>query len=321
MEHPPLRSRRRSLVVDGLPVAALAVTLAAACGRWHWLPDLANHFRWYYLAWALAWLPLAAFCRSGRLAWLCLGAVIALNGWAMLPYWLPAPAVTAPAGAVPLAIVSLNVLTSNRDTAAVVGYLRRRAPDIAVVLEVDDAWARALRELDDVFPHRLVHPRTDNFGIALLSRHPLEDARVVDFGGVDVPSIVARVDRDAGGLTVVATHPVPPLGADNARDRDAALAALADSVAGSPAPCIVAGDFNATPWCAAFRDLVNRSGLRDTALGRGVQPTWNARSWVPRIPIDHVLAPPGTVVLRRAVGPDVGSDHFPVEAELVLPSP
>lgn len=319
MEREPAPHRRGSLLIDGLPVAALAVTLAAACGRWHWLPDLANHFRWYYLAWALAWLPLAAVCRSGRLAWLCLGTVIALNGWAMVPYWLPAPAVAAPPGSAPLSLVSLNVLTSNRDTAAVVGYLRSRGPDIAVLLEVDDAWARALRELDDLFPHRLVHPRTDNFGIALLSRHPLEDADIVEFAGVDLPSIVARVIRNADGLTVIATHPVPPLGTVNARDRDAALRALADHVARIRGPCIVAGDLNATPWCAAFRDLVARSGLRDTALGRGVQPTWNARSWAPRIPIDHVLAPAGTLVLRRDVGPDVGSDHFPVEAELVLP--
>jgi len=25
-------------------------------------------------------------------------------------------------------------------------------------------------------------------------------------------------------------------------------------------------------------------------------------------------------VLRREVGPDIGSDHFPVEAELILPA-
>lgn len=313
--------RRRSGLIDALPWAALTATLAAACGRWHWLPDLANHFRWYYLVWALAWLPLAAVCRSRRSSWLCLGLVIALNGWVMLPYWLPAPNPAARPGAVPLSLVSVNVLTSNHDTAAVVGYLRRRAPDLVVVLEVDEAWALALGDLDDLFPHRIVKPRTDNFGIALLSRHPLEDAQIVDFGDVDVPSVVARVVRDSDAVTVVATHPVPPLGAGNARDRDAALRALAEHVAAAPVPCIVAGDFNATPWCTAFRDLVTRSGLRDTALGRGVQPTWNARSWGPRIPIDHILAPPGSVVLHRAVGPDVGSDHFPVEAELVLPSP
>ena len=84
-------------------------------------------------------------------------------------------------------------------------------------------------------------------------------------------------------------------------------------------PCPAGGDFNATPWCRAFRRLVSASGLVDTALGRGVQTTWNARYPAPRIPIDHVLVPPTAIVLRRQVGPDVGSDHFPVEAEFVLP--
>jgi hypothetical protein len=29
--------------------------------------------------------------------------------------------------------------------------------------------------------------------------------------------------------------------------------------------------------------------------------------------------PAGSVVLRRGVGPAVGSDHFPVEADVILP--
>ena len=98
------------------------------------------------------------------------------------------------------------------------------------------------------------------------------------------------------------------------------LAGVGDVAAASPTPCIVAGDFNATPWSLPFRTLVARSGLVDTALGRGVQATWNARYPAPRIPIDHILAPSGTRVVRRVVGPDIGSDHFPVEAELILPA-
>ena len=96
------------------------------------------------------------------------------------------------------------------------------------------------------------------------------------------------------------------------------LHAAGAAVARSPVPCIVVGDFNATPWSAGFRAFAAGSGLRDTALGRGMQPTWNARSLVMRIPIDHIFAPPGTVVVRRVIGPDVGSDHFPVEADLIL---
>ena len=141
---------------------------------------------------------------------------------------------------------------------------------------------------------------------------------MVEFGA-GMPSIVATFAGPAGEFTLVATHPVPPKTAALARSRDRQLRAIAEFVAAAPLPCIVAGDLNTTPWSAAFRDLLARGGLRDTALGRGVQGTWHARLPLPRIPIDHVLAPPGTEVLRRAVGPDVGSDHFPVEAELRLP--
>ena len=38
-----------------------------------------------------------------------------------------------------------------------------------------------------------------------------------------------------------------------------------------------------------------------------------------RIPIDQVFVPPNAIVTRRVVGPDIGSDHFPVEATIALP--
>ena len=56
----------------------------------------------------------------------------------------------------------------------------------------------------------------------------------------------------------------------------------------------------ATPWSSAFRDITSRSGLTDSALGHGIQTTWNARSLVMRIPIDHVLIPKSIAVNRRA---------------------
>jgi endonuclease/exonuclease/phosphatase family metal-dependent hydrolase len=40
---------------------------------------------------------------------------------------------------------------------------------------------------------------------------------------------------------------------------------------------------------------------------------------VPRIPIDHVVVSPEVRVTDRRVGPDVGSDHLPVEATLAIP--
>lgn len=320
--HDAPRPAGRGRLFAWLPVPLAAVTLVGFGGGWHWLFDLTSHFRWYWLLLALVCLA-ASWRRIGRLALACLVVAVLGNLWPLLPYWLPAatarPAVAAAPERAVLSLVSVNVLTSNRDTQAVLDYVRARDADIAIVLEVDAAWARALETLSDRWPHAIVEPRGDNFGIALLAKRPPREHRVAEFGDAGVPSIVATFADPAGDFTVIATHPVPPKGPTYARDRDAQLHAIAEFVAASPRPCVVAGDLNATPWSAAFRDLVARGGLVDTARGRGVQATWNARAWAPRIPIDHVLVPPGTAILRRAVGPDVGSDHFPIEAELRLP--
>jgi len=311
-----------------LTVAAavlLAVTIAGSCGAWHWLLDLASHFRWYGLLAAGAGVVLAAR-RPRSLAMACAGLALAGNAWALLPCWLPPPATSAVAVAAetesavpPLSLILSNLHHRNADRSLAVAYLRDRAPDVAVLLEVDAAWATDLSSLDALYPFRIVEPQAGSFGIALLSRWPLEDGRVVALGGTPFPNIVATVRFHGRGIRVVATHPHPPLDAVNAAALQAQLVGVAAVAAGSRAPCIVAGDFNATPWSLGYRTFAARSGLRDTALGRGVQPTWNARLPAPRIPIDHVFASPDLAVLRRAVGPDVGSDHFPVEVTLGLP--
>jgi endonuclease/exonuclease/phosphatase (EEP) superfamily protein YafD len=325
---PSSRAGRARPWLGLLAAALLGATFAGWCGRWHWIPELAGHFCWYWLCLAAAGLA-AAVLRGGWRSRIALGLALALNAWPLLPYWLPAgtagrtsqaraAAPTAGAAAPGVSIVSLNLLAANREADRVVAYLRDRRPDLVALLEVDAFWAETFAGLSDLYPERLVLPRDDNFGIAVLSRLPLGAVRDVEFGGAGVPTIVADVRHPDGDFTFVATHPLSPVRGTWSRLRDAQLRAIADFVATAERPCVVAGDFNATPWSPACRDFATRSGLRDTALGRGVQATWNARLWMPRIPIDHVYAPPGTTVIRRAVGPDLGSDHLPVEAEIVL---
>ena len=296
----------------------LAVTLAGSCGAWHWLLDLASHFRLYYFL--LSTLCLIGICRQKRrVSKCCLGLAVAWNGGLLLPYYLPTSQPAVPPLATTVSIISLNVYTANQDKPAVVGYLRDRQPDLIVVMEIDAEWAAALQELNDLYPHRILQPRSDNFGIGLFSKWPLTEPRIVEFAGTDLPSVVTAIQCHGKEFLLVATHPLPPIGAGNTRERNAQLREVADFVKRSPLPGIVAGDFNATPWSFAFRDFSARSGLKDSALGRGVQGSWNAKSWLVRIPIDHVFVPPDAIVVRRVVGPNVGSDHFPVEATIALP--
>lgn len=308
---------RRAWIEEAVPWGLLVLTLAGSCGAWHWAFDLCAHFRWYYFV-AAAVFGILVWRKRRRVAMAALGVTLLWNGGLLAPYYLPSSQPAVAEGRANVSLVSLNVFTANQNKRAVIDYLRQRSADLVVVMEVDDLWEQALAELHDLYPHQFIQSRPDNFGIGLLSREPLVESQFVNAGNTGVPTIVTRVEREGRAFVIVATHPLPPIGASNTRERDAQLRAVADTVKASSLPCVVAGDFNATPWSSAFRDLTARSGLRDSALGRGVQGSWNAKSPLMRIPIDHVLVPKNVKVIRRVVGPNVGSDHFPVEIEFVL---
>jgi endonuclease/exonuclease/phosphatase (EEP) superfamily protein YafD len=307
--------------LDAVAVGVLAGSLAGWVGAWHWLLDLTTHFRWYWLVLSLGGL-IACLRWRRPTAVACLALAAVANTRDLLPYWLPK---STPTQAVVdrddrrVFVISMNVHRVNDDATAAVAYLRDRQPDVVAVLEVDADWAAAFHSLAEVFPHRVIQPRPDNFGIALLSRWPLDDVELVSFSETGFPSIVATVRRPVGDFRFIATHPFPPFNARSTAQLVTHLDGVAETVATSSLPCLVAGDFNATPWSRPFRRLVATSGLIDSALGRGVQDTWHAHLPAPRIPIDHVLVPPEATVLRREVGPDIGSDHFPIEAEITLP--
>lgn len=316
---PPARQHGRWF--DAVAAGVLAGSLAGLAGEWHWFLDLTTHFRWYWFVLSMAGLVACLRWRRPT-AVACLAIAAAANARDLLPYWLPrsqAAAAVSDADGRRLVVISMNVHRVNDDATAAVAYLRARRPDAVAVLEVDAHWAAALDGLADLFPHRVIRPRDDNFGIAVLSRSPLADVEERVFCATGYPSLLVTVRREAGDVRLVATHPFPPFNARCTNLLVEHLDGVAAAVAASPLPCVVAGDLNAAPWSRPFRRLVAASGLVDSALGRGVRPTWHAHLPAPRIPIDHVLVPPGAVVLRREVGPDIGSDHFPVEVELILP--
>ena len=317
--NPDKPARRPVSLLDLGPVALLLITVAGSLGAWHWMLDLTNHFHWYYFAFGAVWL--LSVCRQNRrLSQCCLIPVIVWNGTLLLPFYVPVAQPPIPSDGTQVSLISINVHRSNQNKRAVVDYLRGSEADLVIVLEVDVDWVAALQELKDVYPHRKMQPRADNFGIGLLSKWPLKKSWFVELEGTGLPNIGALVERGGNEFQIYGTHPIPPIGAANAKDGRTQLAALGKLASQSAVPCIVAGDFNATPWGVAYQEFATQSGLRDSSLGQGLHGTWNARSWFMRIPIDHVFVPRNATVTRRVTGPDVGSDHFPVEVSVTLPA-
>ena len=306
----------------------LAVGFLAACasvagflGAWSWFLDLFAHFRVQYFL-TLAIVALISLLERRKRDAAIFGALALLNLAVLVPLYFGWPAAPVTTGK-PLRMVLANVNSDSGNPARVMAFLRQAQPDLVVLEEINNRWVAELRPFLSDYPYQRLDSREDNFGILLCSRHPFVQARIVYPSAAFVPTVVAEVNTPQGTLTVVATHPLPPIGAQYAALRDGQLAALPAVVHKATSPVVLLGDLNTTPWGAHFQPLVRASGLRDSAQGRGVQTTWTWGLFDPffRLPIDHCLLSPSIGLVDRQVGPDIGSDHRPLIIDLVLPPP
>ena len=153
----------------------------------------------------------------------------------------------------------------------------------------------------------------------MASRQPLTGLRTVPLADGATWAIAVSYDVAGTPVTVIGAHANWPLGAAIAASRDRELGDLGALASSVPKPVVVLGDLNATAFSPVFPRLLAASGLRDCAAGHGFVPTWPALFPPLLMQIDHCLASPGLGVTRLESGPYVGSDHFPLEADLVLP--
>lgn len=255
---------------------------------------------------------------------------VAVQSWQMLPYtplWKRQVPDAAPGAPLSdrLRIVVSNVRMDNRRHDRWLATIRAEHPDLIVVVEIDSRWQYSLRALESDYPHRLLLPQDNTYGLALYSRLPLLDREVRHLVEQDVPSLFATVRLRSGRcVRCVALHPRPPR-PDIAQDsdfRDAELARAADVVRKpAPLPLVVVGDLNDVAWSHTTHRFQRLARVLDPRIGRGLFATFHAEHRFFRYPLDHVFHSNDfdLVELRRL--PYVGSDHFPILIEIVLRPP
>ncbi len=296
-------------LLSAATVVACAATVVGFLGLLWWVFELASHFRVQY-ACCLGAAALV-FLLGRKRWWAGVAGVFALvNVCLIAPLYSGAAAV--PAEGPTVRALLANIYTGNRAHDKFLAFAGSTDPDIIVLLEVNRRWMSELSGLRGEYPHWHSSPREDNFGIALLSRIPFEEVRTSYLGGADVPSVVARLRIDGRPLTVIGTHPLPPVGRNYSRYRNEQLAELAQFVSSREGPVVVLADLNMTSWSPYFRRLLRTSGLRDSRKGFGLQATWPTSNRLLLIPLDHCLVSSGVRVHSRKVGPNIGSDHYPV---------
>jgi endonuclease/exonuclease/phosphatase (EEP) superfamily protein YafD len=311
-----MRVRWSDLVLlAGAP--ALPFAVAPLVGGSHWSLDLMACFP----VQAMGWLGLCAILLAAARRWraaLAMAAGAAIAAAVVLPAWLRRPP-PGPSDAVPMRVLALNLLRGSEANAGrALAVVAAAAPDLLFCSEVTPAWHAALADHLPQLPHRCVQTDDGYFGVALFSHWPLR-AEVLPLPFAWAPAVRAVVATPAGDVGVLGVHAPRPGSRQRCRERDQALAAIPAALAPLPARRAVLGDCNATPWNAAFRALLDATGLRPAADGVWL-PTWPTALPRPlRVPIDHVLVSGGIGVERCAVGADFGSDHLPVFAALRLP--
>jgi endonuclease/exonuclease/phosphatase (EEP) superfamily protein YafD len=313
----PRRAWLHRLAVAAMAIAIVGVvlvTVAALVPGWPF--GLLEHFRVQYAVVALVITGCSAGLRMR--GWFDVAAIATLLHLLVLVPDLGRERRPVPGDGVAVRVLVLNVHTESASFAQVRALIDELRPDVVGLVEVDDRWIAGVAPALAGYAGRLAQPRADNFGVALYTRAPITGG--IEYLGAGLPSAVGSVVIGGAALAIVLTHPLPPVSASAEHEQARELDAIAVRTRELPAPRLVMGDLNTTPWSRAFHRLVSSSGLCDSRAGFGIQASFPVAMPVMRIPIDHLLASCSIGITDRRVERDVGSDHLPVVVDLVVPA-
>ncbi|MBP0444150.1 endonuclease/exonuclease/phosphatase family protein [Roseomonas sp. SSH11] len=320
----------RALLMLLAVAGILATALAALPGDAWWIrmlsyPRLQILLVMLLLMVLLALLPgrgWKSWSASAALALACIWQAVLLAPW-FVPLVAAWPAPEAPSGSCPvgerLRVLSANVQMTNDRDHRLLRIVQEADPDIAWFQETNATWRQELAPLAARMPHSLVEARENYYGIYLASKLPLEEASIQNLTNSRNPSAFATVTLPSGRrVRIYAIHPRPPQFGQSTAERDGQLMAMALAARGDRMAHVVVGDLNAVPWETVLDRMRRIGDFRDPRIGRGPFITWNAKEWLLKWPLDHIMPGPGMVIGDLRVLPAFGSDHWPILADLCV---
>lgn len=286
------------------------VTLVSLFWRGRWPTELLTHFRPHFIVAGIVGVGLS-FALGERWEWAAFSLALALANYAALP----APRWTKPesrlASTPGVTVVWANVWKKREPLRCTLEWAKSRNADLILVGEFPDVDPKTC--LIDDYPHRadtgLAPMGTFLTRVTVFSRLPLDGIELPPWPGPHHrPWIKFSVNVGKTQVSVVAVHPTPPNTADVLKERDAHIAALAGHLR---EPFVLAGDFNATPWCPAFKAIPGRR-----IGGYLLAPTWFSNLPLLGLPIDHIMASPTIKASAYEVAKSTGSDHRAILARI-----
>jgi endonuclease/exonuclease/phosphatase (EEP) superfamily protein YafD len=251
--------------------------------------------------------------------------ILVIQSSQIVPWYLPQLGFS-PSRPANLKILVANLNVQNKSYAKVLSLVRREKPDIALFMEIDQAWMEQLDQLNDVLPYRFGKANPYNLGIAVYSRQQLKNPQFNLFGTDQNIGITGQLTVNQQAIELVGIHPLPPARTQFFHLRNRQLEAVSQYVKTLSNPVVVIGDMNITMWSPYYKRLMNKTGLVNARRGFGIVPSWPTESSFQRspawflsllsIPIDHCLISRSIRVTNVSTGASTGSDHRPLLVDL-----
>lgn len=218
-----------------------------------------------------------------------------------------------------LRIVQFNAWKDNRATPSAARWIRLVDPDLVLVEEARNAAPLPVL-LRDRYPFQqsCIGPSLCST-LILSKRAPLAAGGLAQGDPENRSALSAawmRFGSPGGAFTVVAAHLGRPWPFPRFEGDRAALIRFIRTQ--SPATTVLAGDFNLPDWTFQLRRLEAGLGLERRSHGLRSWPAilGDRRNPMPLLPIDHVFAGRDWTVTDIRRGPFLGSDHYPLVADL-----
>lgn len=214
-----------------------------------------------------------------------------------------------------------NVYQDNQDTQRCTEIIKECDPDLVLLVETDKRWSNAVEKAMTHYPHRVLCPQSNTYGMLLFSRFKIEKHQLRFLVEDDVPSITADIRTKSNQMfRFYCLHPRPPVPgeSDSSTERDAEILVIGKEAKAFNGPAIVAGDLNDVAWSFTTNLFLKVSELLDPRIGRGFYSTFHASYRLLRWPLDHVFCSSHFYLHRLQRLPNIGSDHFPIFIEVAL---
>ncbi len=235
----------------------------------------------------------------------------------------------APTGGPRMRVVTCNMHYGRVAPVPLKELLIDAQPDVVAIQE----WRHSNR---DFLPDADWH-MSQTADCVLVSRFPIRTAEVLGDNSDHEQAKIVRYELEtpSGPVTLASMHLASPRHElkQAAMARSSGLSELESntalrakqssfvlkSITPVAGPVLLVGDFNTPPESALFRD--SWSGYRDAFADAGWGWGYTFTNRWTRVRIDHILVRDGGRATSCWVGPDIGSPHRPVIADVAWPTP